>query len=63
MFFFFFFEQDIIDVIKQALRGDETLEGGDFAKDYCYDNLLPMGCSFQARLLLSNEVSRMKTYL
>lgn len=44
MFFFFFFEQDIIDIIQQSLRGDETLEVGDFAKDYGYDYLLPKGC-------------------
>ena len=44
MFFFFFFEQDIIEIIKKSLQDDETLEAGEIKENYAYDYLLPKGC-------------------
>lgn len=42
--FFFFFEQNAIDIISQALIGDETLEAGTITENYGYDYILPKGC-------------------
>ena len=42
--FFFFFEQEAIDIINQSLTGEETLEVGVISRDYGYDYLLPKGC-------------------
>jgi hypothetical protein len=42
--FFFFFEQDAIDLLKQALQGEELLEVGQIEADYAYDYYLPKGC-------------------
>lgn len=43
-FFFFFFEQSVIDIIEQALHGDESLVAGEIEEDYAYDYYLPNGC-------------------
>lgn len=42
--FFFFFEQDTIDLIEQSLLGEEALKVGSIHKDYAYDYILPNGC-------------------
>ena len=42
--FFFFFEQEAIDIINQSLTGEETLEAGSVSQDYGYDYILPKGC-------------------
>ena len=42
--FFFFFEQEAIDMINQSLSGEETLEVGVISRDFGYDYLLPEGC-------------------
>ncbi len=42
--FFFFFEQDTLDLIQQSLLGDEILEVGSIHQDYAYDYILPNGC-------------------
>ena len=42
--FIFFFEQDAIDLIEQALLGDETLVVGEIRKDFAFDYILPEGC-------------------
>lgn len=33
-FFFFFFEQSVINIIEQALHGDESLVAGEIEEDY-----------------------------
>ena len=43
-FFFFFFEQSAIDIIEQALQGDESLVAGEIEEEYAYDYFLPNGC-------------------
>ncbi len=43
-FFFFFFEQSAIDIIEQALQGDESLVVGEIEEEYAYDYFLPKGC-------------------
>lgn len=43
-FFFFYFEQDVVDFIKQSLSGDESLEVGEIKDTYAYDYYLPNGC-------------------
>lgn len=42
--FFFFFEDDIIDLIKSSLSSDEALESVEGQRDYGYDFFLPLGC-------------------
>ena len=44
MFFFFFFEQDIVNLIRQSLSDNETLEAGSIKDTYAYDYYLPNGC-------------------
>lgn len=43
-FFFFFFEQSAIDIIEQALQGEESLVAGEIEEEYAYDYFLPNGC-------------------
>lgn len=42
--FFFFFEQEALDIINQSLTGEETLEAGSITQDFGYDYILPKGC-------------------
>ena len=42
--FFFFFEQEAVDIINQSLSGEETLEVGAISRDFGYDYILPKGC-------------------
>lgn len=43
-FFYFFFEQEAVDLIKQSLYGDESLETGEIRDTFAYDYFLPNGC-------------------
>lgn len=43
-FFFFFFEQSAIDIVEQALDGEESLVAGEIDEKYAYDYFLPVGC-------------------
>lgn len=43
-FFYFFFEQDAIEIIRKSLEDEETLDAGKIKDNYAYDYLLPKGC-------------------